>query len=322
MIETLDVVTHWPFVRSHLLIDKKPAVGRVLETLAERQFLAGGPVTMSGSALAKYRFSPGEAGHANDVLRWLMQRGVVGRYEGAGRRPALWHFSPALQRWRLPWRWSSADVERSISLCSCRGGPAAAARLPGSENRLPRGDEIFYLAEDVHLHLYRASRASTGDDRAAVAPGSVLTRDDSRPARDKDRAYTSPLGKERDFVPLEGMGRLQEVIRKETGGRAFGAPEQDLIEALQIVGPEGAEELAEELALEIVGLKAPPVAASRAKRLAPDVAARVHRRRQQAEDADRKRWAWIQSVGVEHDPDFAEEVWALKGRLGSLDLDA
>jgi hypothetical protein len=324
MLSPLQVATHWPYVASQMRPvarsrDGKSAMpDQVLRLLAERQVLnLGDPVALSRSALASgLGMTPGQGGRAWWVLSDLEDRGVVFHYRSrGGRTPALWSFAPALARWRVEWQWSAREPESVVMHCSCRALFAFAARNPGQGLVSPRVIPVFDLPPELHLGLRGEFRAADDEARAACSP---VARENVEVPRGKDGAYTSLLGGNYPLPLREGMGRLKEVIRVETGCAVFGSAEADLAEAVGLSGIENVEELARELAVAIRGLEAAPVCARRALALAPVVSGRAHERQSTVLEGDRRQLAIYEANGAGDEP----AALVLRERLGILEGDA
>ena len=249
MLTPADVATHWPYVRSHLLIDRRPSMDRTLRLLAEGQaWHDGEPVAMSRTRLRALGLTPGEAGRVWATLEELERLGVVWRYRGGGgRRPDLWSLAPHLaNRWRMPWRWSGREVEIVIASCTCRADSALAARFPGQGVAALVNSRRFDLPADAHLGLRGDFRAANDKDRAA------------RPAATREnapspRGYGAPLvnsprevGGLRPPQEEEGVRTLQTAIEGATRRRLWGAALEPLREAAAVT--HDVDELATELA--------------------------------------------------------------------------
>src|SRR5579862_423750 len=151
MPDPLAVVTHWPFVRRNLFLDRATATRLALDTLAELQFRATGEHVRLGRARlrSQCQLTAGQAGAVYNALRELERRRVVVRLRDAGNRADAWSFRPDVRRWRaMPWRSSGRDVETAIERCICSTDRAFAARFPGHG---VVGAPSFWLAAEDHL---------------------------------------------------------------------------------------------------------------------------------------------------------------------------
>jgi hypothetical protein len=170
----VDLALHWPFIRSHLLLERWPAAGRALDALAVQQLDAlGNPVRFGTKFWRAAGLTDGQIGSTTDALLELERRRVVARYPGRGRLGHSWTFVPSIRHWRsMPWSGTGRSVEITVRGCACRGPCPVVAVVPGQGVALSRTWGVFRLSAADHLQRpgllpvddrdYGARSATTG----------------------------------------------------------------------------------------------------------------------------------------------------------------
>lgn len=322
-ISAFAVASHWPYVRSHLLLDRRPAASRALELLAHQVADNGGdPVPMSRRRLHVLGLTPGEAGNAWAALSELEEAGVLARYRGSGRRPDLWTFVGAIaERWRVPWRWGGREVEIVVGHCICRAGSDFAARFPGQSVAGPPESELFRLPPDAHLGFRAGFRAANAEPRAA---SSLATRENRNSSRGYDAPlHLSPMGGRRTSSSSEeeevdeATRTLAEAIGAATGRPNWLYPGSEPHRVLQKVALScngDLDRLAQELRL-ATGVESPVVLARQAGERLAMLRGELLRQEREERERARHRLGLLQRL-PELDDDQATELADLLGTLG------
>ena len=170
----IDVALHWPFIRSHLLLERWPAAGRALDALAVQQLDANGRAVQFGTRFwTEAGLTRGQIGATTQALVELERRRVVARYSGRGRRGHSWTFVPSIRHWvAMPWSGRGRNVDDAVRSCACRAPRPVVAVIPGQPVALSRASAVFRLSSADHLQRpglfpveerdYGARRATTG----------------------------------------------------------------------------------------------------------------------------------------------------------------
>lgn len=296
------ILTHWPFVRAHLALDRRPAWLRLLDFMAEQQAKTLEPTAISAGWLRRWGMTPGEAGRARTVAGELQRAAVLHRWRGAGPRPDVWALTARIERWRVPWTTSARAVWLVIGTCECRARFAEAARFPGQEgceaarNR-PFGAN-FALPASAHQDIRDPFRAAFDKRRAAFANDTPCDQDlqlvrarlsaglDAPPTVLSRSTSSSWEGRGEDEEEEEGArsaeGRLLvDAVVAATGQPLFGAPARELDAVAEAAG-ERVGQLAAELRRQTTIRHAAVLA-----RLAPSLLAQLGRQPGRPEDPDR-----------------------------------
>jgi len=233
----LDVATHWPLLRHHLLLDRSPAYLAALDLLAERQVEAqGNPCYLGVGAIEAAGFTRGQTGRFRQVLRILEERGVVIRFAGSGRRPNLWSFTGSVQRWTgMPWRYSAREPVRAIAGCACRVACVVVACFPGQSVAGFGETEVFAVPEEFHLRRpgllpvevrdYDTSHATT-THRPGLFP---VDNSDPAPPYCASKDLITPLHSEgRREEEEEKIATLLSAVSKATGRPVWGQPKKTI----------------------------------------------------------------------------------------------
>ncbi len=242
----IDIALHWPFIRRHLLIGRRPSAARALDALATRQLDAGGnPVSFGTRFWRGAGLTPGQIGATTDALLELERRAVVARYPGRGRLGHSWTFVSSVRHWSgMTVPGTGRAVTVAVSGCACRGPRPVVAVIPGQGTALSRSSAVFRLSEADHLHRpglfpvedrdYRATPATTGrrprlfpvEDRDyRAAPGALyLASGDS-----KESLSLEDLSEEE----LESFRVLRQVVLEQCRMDLFGRPKAELEEAVR-----------------------------------------------------------------------------------------
>lgn len=255
MNDDTTILAHWPFVRAHLALGRRPAVGRVLDFVAEQQAKTLEPTAISAAWLRKWGASAGEAGRARTVARELAAAGVLHRWKGAGPRPDVWALVPRLERWRLPWTTPARSVDLVIRSCDCRARFAEAARFAGQRPWKDARDirdswfgPGFALPPSAHQDVRDPWRAAFDNDRAASADRTpsdqdrllVLARlsdgEGAPPTSSSVRSTSSSSPQEAEEATSEGGRLLAEAVLAATGQAVFGAPARELDQLAAVAG--------------------------------------------------------------------------------------
>jgi hypothetical protein len=173
----IDVALHWPFIRKHLQLDRRPAARRALEALAVQQLAADGHAVRFGTKFwLAAGMTPGEAGRTTTALRELEDQRVVARYQGRGRLGDSWTFVPSVRHWTaMPWIGSGRSVETAVASCSCRAvAPISCSRQPITSHdlgfclwkRATTGQTARLRGSDHGFPLW--NRATTGHQKGAI----------------------------------------------------------------------------------------------------------------------------------------------------------
>lgn len=329
MLTPYAVASHWPFIRSHLLIRDLPnrpnASLRALRLLAEQQVWSEGlPVPMSAKRLRMLGLTAGEAGNAWAALTELERAAVLSRYRGAGRRPDLWSFAGSLaDRWRVPWEWGGREVELVVENCTCLLD--VSARCPGQSDMDLVRQGYFVLPAAAHLGFRADLRAENAEHRAET---SEPTRANGTFPRGNGRLlHNSPSGRiggrvERIPSSLEGtddeaLRMLQEAIEGPTGSTLFGAP-LDELRAIAANCNGELEALAERLREDATRTRSPVQVARRAGEHLRMIRGEAHKHRRGALDRARQRVSFLRSL-PELDEIYTQELADL---LATLEADA
>lgn len=321
-LSPFDVARHWPFFRSHLLLDRQPAQDRALRALAHQQAIsAGDPVAMSRARLRLVGLTAGEAGHAWAALAELERAGVVRRYRGSGSRPDVWSFTGMVHRWRVPWRWGGREAEMVVAHCICRAEIPFAARFPGQSVTRCGEFATFRLPPEAHLDFRGEFGGTNGNGRAGKVFVEPLTRDSvihrshkSAPSHlsSRGRRPTSSSVNIDDDDPV--LRTLKEAIETATGGQLWGEPLAELaVVATRCNGH--ADALAAELRA-TEGTKSPVMLARRAGELLCLVQERELGRQWATLEHQRRRLAFLSSIDrTELDDDQVRELDDLLGTM-------
>ncbi|MGA2835486.1 MAG: hypothetical protein ABSF84_02705 [Acidimicrobiales bacterium] len=256
-LDPIDIALHWPFLRTQLLFERRPAYVRALDVLAGLQADSGGqPVRIGTRRWREAGLTGGEIGRSTTALRDLQELGVVHRDKGSGARAHSWTFQPTVRNWRsMPWVSSGRDAHRVIEGCIYRAACPGIARFPGQSVAGSRGNRHFRLSAEMHLHPPGLLPVETRDPVASRAIPwhgrayePVETRD---PVAASRSLYLSP--RELTFS-IEGSEQrfavLTKAIEARTGQPLYGYKPIARVKALAEKLDDGqAEALAREIAM-------------------------------------------------------------------------